>query len=209
MPQPLNQVPTTPPPSEEYLVFLIIQNSGANNVSIPANKERLEFRLASYYKEKQQNQSTTVTATVRVMVVEVSRWQTVESPVVYIRWNTWISYIRNADWKECVWSLECFFFKRYPLFRPHTLRLNWRVYHIFCGLSSSFLFCKTSSSKAPLFHIFLFMATKRATFFNFRIFQIENATSTVSFTWKLETSHFVLFLLLFFLFSSLLSLIML
>ena len=85
MPEPLNQVPTTPPPSEEYLVFLIIQNSGANNVSIPANKERLEFRLASYYKEKQQNQSTTVTATVRVMVVEVSQWQTVEKSNVYIR----------------------------------------------------------------------------------------------------------------------------
>ncbi|XP_067042708.1 serine-rich adhesin for platelets-like isoform X2 [Acropora muricata] len=70
MPQPLNQVPTTPPPSEEYLVFLIIQNSGANNVSIPANKERLEFRLASYYKEKQQNQSITVTATIFNIVHE-------------------------------------------------------------------------------------------------------------------------------------------
>lgn len=209
MPQPLNQVPTTPPPSEEYLVFLIIQNSGANNVSIPANKERLEFRLASYYKEKQQNQSTTVTATVRVMVVEVSRWQTVESPVVYIRWNTWISCIRNADWKECVWSLECFFLNATHYSGRTRYGLIGESIIIFCGLSSSFLFCKTSSSKAPLFHIFLFIATKRATFFNFRIFQIENATSTVSFTWKLETSHFVLFLLLFFLFSSLRSLIML
>ena len=65
MPQPLNQVPTTPPPSEEYVVFLIIQNSGRNNVSIPANKKRLEYSLASYYKEKQQNQSASVTATVR------------------------------------------------------------------------------------------------------------------------------------------------
>lgn len=70
MPLPLNQVPTTPPPSEEYLAFLIIQNSGANNVSIPANKERLELRLASYYKENQQNQSTTVTATIFNIVHE-------------------------------------------------------------------------------------------------------------------------------------------
>lgn len=163
MPQPLNQVPTTPPPSEEYLVFLIIQNSGANNVSIPANKERLEFRLASYYKEKQQNQSTTVTATVRVMVVEVSQWQTGESPVVYIRWNTWVSSVRNADWKECVWSLECFFFNATHYSGRTRYGLIGESIIYFAVFQVRSYFVKLLLQKLLFSTFFLFMATKRAT----------------------------------------------
>ena len=67
MPQPLIQ-PSAP--SRDYLVSVIIQNSAGGNISLPANKQRLEANLASYYKDKRQlPESTSVTATVSVVIV--------------------------------------------------------------------------------------------------------------------------------------------
>ena len=68
MPQPL-VTPTTSPVPTSYLVSLIIQNYPASNISIPANKKKLESNLASYYKDKKQlPESANVTATVSVVL---------------------------------------------------------------------------------------------------------------------------------------------
>lgn len=68
MPQPLIQ-PSAP--SRDYLVSVIIQNSAGGNISLPANKQRLEANLASYYKDKRQlPESTSVTATIYTIVHE-------------------------------------------------------------------------------------------------------------------------------------------
>ncbi|XP_068761085.1 streptococcal hemagglutinin-like isoform X3 [Montipora capricornis] len=68
MPQPLIQ-PSAP--SRNYLVSVIIQNSAGDNISLPANKQRLEADLASYYKDKREvPESTSVTATIYTIVHE-------------------------------------------------------------------------------------------------------------------------------------------
>ena len=69
MPRPLVK-PTPTPGTPRNLVSLIIQDSAANNISIPANKAKLENNLGSYYKDKKQLPvSTVVVATVSTCVV--------------------------------------------------------------------------------------------------------------------------------------------
>jgi len=69
MPRPLVN-PTTQPVPQDYLVSLIIQDSARGNISIPANKAKLESSLASYYKNKKNlPSSTTVTAMVSVVLL--------------------------------------------------------------------------------------------------------------------------------------------
>ncbi|XP_068675121.1 streptococcal hemagglutinin-like isoform X2 [Montipora foliosa] len=71
MPQPLIQ-PSAP--SRDYLVSVIIQNSAGGNISLPANKQRLEANLASYYKDKRElPESTSVTATIYTIVHEPNK----------------------------------------------------------------------------------------------------------------------------------------
>ena len=55
-------VPPTPSLPSNILVSLIIEASASENISIAANKKKLEDNLASYYEEKKQ--LTPVTATV-------------------------------------------------------------------------------------------------------------------------------------------------
>lgn len=69
MPRPLVN-PTTQPVPQDYLVSLIIRDSAGGNISIPANKAKLESSLASYYKDKKNlPSSTTVTAMVSVVLL--------------------------------------------------------------------------------------------------------------------------------------------